>query len=65
LLGELDRYLAVTGDDMKRVAGRYFTPTNRTVLDVLPASSKKAGAASSAPKAKADKPKHHEEGSLE
>ena len=33
---ELDHYLAVTEDDIKRVAGQYFDPTNRTVLDVLP-----------------------------
>jgi predicted Zn-dependent peptidase len=35
--GELDRYLAVTAADIQRVAGRYFTESNRTVLDVLPA----------------------------
>jgi zinc protease len=35
--GELDRYLAVTNDDVRRVAGQYFAPTNRTVLDVVPA----------------------------
>jgi zinc protease len=34
--GELDRYLAVTVDDVRRVAGQYFDATNRTVLDVLP-----------------------------
>lgn len=34
---ELDRYLAVTDDDIRRVAGLYFAPTNRTVLDVVPA----------------------------
>lgn len=33
---ELDRYLAVTNDDIRRVAGRYFAATNRTVLDVVP-----------------------------
>jgi zinc protease len=32
---ELDRYLAVTNDDVKRVAARYFPKTNRTVLDVI------------------------------
>jgi zinc protease len=36
LLGELERYQAVTAEDVKRVAGQYFAPTNRTVLDVLP-----------------------------
>jgi zinc protease len=34
--GELERYLAVTRDDIARVAARYLTETNRTVLDVLP-----------------------------
>jgi len=32
---ELDRYLAVNLDDVKRVAGRYFAASNRTVLDVV------------------------------
>ncbi len=36
---EMDRYLAVTADDIKRVAGNYFDPTNRTVLDVVPATA--------------------------
>jgi predicted Zn-dependent peptidase len=36
---EADRYLAVTLDDVKRVAGQYFAPTNRTVLDVVPAKA--------------------------
>jgi len=33
---ELDYYLAVTADDIQRVAGQYFDASNRTVLDVLP-----------------------------
>ena len=33
---ELDYYLAVTNEDIKRVAAAYFDATNRTVLDVLP-----------------------------
>ncbi len=33
---ELGRYESVTADDIKRVAGQYFAPTNRSVLDVLP-----------------------------
>ena len=33
---EVGAYLAVTADDVKRVAGQYFAATNRTVLDVLP-----------------------------
>jgi predicted Zn-dependent peptidase len=36
---ELDHYLNVTADDVKRVAGTYFGPTNRTVLDVLPGTA--------------------------
>jgi predicted Zn-dependent peptidase len=43
LMGELDRYLAVTGDDIKRVAGQYFAPTNRTVLDVMPPAANGGG----------------------
>jgi predicted Zn-dependent peptidase len=33
---ELDHYLAVSMEDIKRVAGTYFEATNRTVLDVMP-----------------------------
>ena len=33
---ELDYYLAVSADDVRRVAGTYFEATNRTVLDVQP-----------------------------
>ncbi len=33
---ELGRYLAVSAQDIQAVAQRYFDPTNRTVLDVLP-----------------------------
>jgi predicted Zn-dependent peptidase len=33
---ELDHYLAVTAEDIKRVTAQYFDATNRTVLDVLP-----------------------------
>jgi predicted Zn-dependent peptidase len=55
LLGELDHYTAVTLDDVKRVAGQYFAPTNRTILDVVPAhgSSEKPAPAAAAPKAAA------------
>jgi zinc protease len=42
---ELDRYLAVTRDDIQRVARRYFDATNRTVLDVLPAEGEASGGA--------------------
>ena len=33
---ELDYYLAVSAEDIKRVAGTYFEASNRTVLNVLP-----------------------------
>ena len=36
---ELDYYLAVSMDDIKRVADEYFEVTNRTVLDVLPGAA--------------------------
>ncbi len=39
LNAEADRYLSVTIEDVKRVAGKYFAATNRTVLDVVPASA--------------------------
>jgi predicted Zn-dependent peptidase len=35
LRSELDRYLAVTADDVRRAAGAHFAASNRTVLDVL------------------------------
>jgi zinc protease len=34
---EAERYLAVTAEDVKRVAKQYFAPSGRTVLDVIPA----------------------------
>ena len=40
---ELDHYLAVTADDIKRVAGQYFDSSNRTVLDVLPGQAPTEG----------------------
>ncbi|MCA9600962.1 MAG: insulinase family protein, partial [Myxococcales bacterium] len=41
---ELAKYRSVTNDDIKRVTSKYFAPTNRTVLDVVPASAAKGGA---------------------
>jgi predicted Zn-dependent peptidase len=60
---EADKYLAVTAEDIQRVAKQYFAPTNRTVLDVVPAApapdAAKPGApakTSTAPKATAHVP---------
>jgi zinc protease len=53
LLTELARYQAVTADDVKRVAGQYFAPTNRTVLDVLPPKAASTAAAKPGPAAAA------------
>jgi zinc protease len=50
LNSEAERYLAVTNEDIKRVARQYFVPTNRTVLDVIPA--KAANASNDGPAAK-------------
>jgi predicted Zn-dependent peptidase len=36
---ELDRYLAVSIEDIQRVAGEYFEAPHRTVLDVLPGAA--------------------------
>lgn len=36
LNGDLDRYRAVTGADVQRVARRYLTPANRTTIEYLP-----------------------------
>jgi len=38
--GELDKYLAVTKEDIKRVANKYFREDNRVVLYYLPESQK-------------------------
>ena len=42
---ELDRYLSVSLDDVRRVAAQYLVATNRTMLDVVP----RGGGASPAP----------------
>jgi len=36
---ELDHYLAVSMEDIQRVASTYFAATNRTVLDVMPGTA--------------------------
>ena len=56
LMGELDRYSAVTLDDIKRVTGQYFAPTNRTLLDVVPAKAAPSASAKSAAGPKAAAP---------
>ena len=49
LMGELDKYSAVTAEEVKRVAGQYFAPTNRTILDVVPAKASAPEPVSSKP----------------
>ncbi|RYZ55184.1 MAG: insulinase family protein [Sphingobacteriales bacterium] len=39
---ELDKYRKITKDDLKRVAAKYFSPTNRTVVYYLPKSMEKS-----------------------
>jgi len=53
---ELDRYLAVSAADVQRVAGQYFRPENRTVLDVVPRPAAPAPAAPAAPAPRAPTP---------
>ena len=50
---EADKYLAVTNDDIKRVAKQYFAPSGRTVLDVVPPKAAAPEAASAQPKPRA------------
>jgi zinc protease len=72
---ELPRYLAVTGDDIKRAAAQYLGPTRRTVVETYPtdggdedkadrvdkpaASEHAPHPAAAAPKKGAAKPKKH------
>ncbi|HEX5833369.1 MAG TPA: insulinase family protein, partial [Pyrinomonadaceae bacterium] len=57
---ELDHYLSVTAEDIKRATGRYLDNTNRVVLDIVPAPSAADGeettAASPQPPATAHQP---------
>ncbi len=39
MFNELDNYLAVTADDIMRVANEYFDETNRTVVTLVPKTS--------------------------
>jgi predicted Zn-dependent peptidase len=49
---ELERYLAVTNDDIKRVASQYFAPENRIVLDVKTSAASPGGPAAAVSSAK-------------
>jgi len=42
LNGELDRYLAVTKDDIKRVVAKYLTANRRNIVEVKPGAGEKA-----------------------
>jgi predicted Zn-dependent peptidase len=42
---ELDRYLAVTAADVRRVAAEYFTARNRTIVEAMPAVPANRGGA--------------------
>jgi predicted Zn-dependent peptidase len=55
---ELDYYLKVTADDIKRVTAKYLDVENRVVLDVIPSSMAEAGeqAASSVPAGEPSQP---------
>jgi predicted Zn-dependent peptidase len=41
LLGELDRYMAITKDDIKKAVATYMTPARRSRVDVRPALDEK------------------------
>jgi predicted Zn-dependent peptidase len=41
--GEIDRYLAVTKDDVKRVVGKFLVPSRRSVVEVKPGSTETKG----------------------
>jgi predicted Zn-dependent peptidase len=40
---ELQRYTKITKEDLKRVAGKYFTKENRLVVYYLPKAQEKKG----------------------
>ncbi len=52
---ELERYLAVTPADVKRVAEKYLVPSNRAVIEIVPAATAQK-APSAAPPAKGPAP---------
>jgi zinc protease len=43
LNGELDKYLAVTKDDIKRAVAKYLTPNRRSVVEVKPGARETSG----------------------
>ncbi len=45
LAGELSRYRAVTGDDVKRAVAEYLGPTRRTVVETYPTGGSPTGSA--------------------
>ncbi len=49
LNGELERYLAVTKDDIKRAVSKYLTPNRRNVVEVKPGAGEKAREGGSRP----------------
>jgi predicted Zn-dependent peptidase len=49
---ELDRYLSVTRDDLKRVANKYFTKEGANILRYPPATGRRPAAPTSAPATK-------------
>lgn len=46
---ELERYLAVTPGDVRRVAEKYLVPSNRVVVEVIPAKAARSKAEEPAP----------------
>jgi hypothetical protein len=54
---ELDHYLSITAEDIRRAAGRYLDVENRVVLDIVPVATAEQGeetAAAASPQSPAD-----------
>src|SRR6185436_7897518 len=54
--GELPHYLAVTKDDVKRVATQYLGPTRRTIVETYPADQAAPAKSATGAPASAEKP---------